>query len=164
HVWDDLAARFGCVVAADMIGFGFSAKPRRYDYAMSDQADLQEALLAHLRIRRVHVLAHDYGDTVAQELLAREAERETDRLVLESVCLLNGGLFPETHRATRGQKLLAGSLGPVLARLTNERTFARAMSAIFGRQTRPSAEELHDFWRLASESDGVALAPALLGY
>jgi pimeloyl-ACP methyl ester carboxylesterase len=160
-VWDALVRRFGCVVAPDMIGFGFSAKPRPYDYSMFDQADLHQALLAGLGIRRVHLLAHDYGDTVAQELLARHAE---GRLVVESACLLNGGLFPETHRATHAQQLLAGPDGPALARLTTEETFAAGLSFVFGPRTKPAPDEMHAFWRLVSEEDGAAIAPALLGY
>lgn len=163
-VWDRLAARFGRVVAPDMIGFGFSAKPRPYDYGIADQADLHEALLRRLGIRRVHVLAHDYGDTVAQELLARHEERRPDGIALESVCLLNGGLFPETHRATPGQILLAGPDGPAAAALLTEESFAAGMAGVFGPRTKPDAQTAHDFWRLVSANDGVALMPVLLGY
>jgi pimeloyl-ACP methyl ester carboxylesterase len=164
HVWDALAARFGCIVALDMLGFGFSAKPRPHAYAMAEQVDIQEALLVRLGIGSVHVLAHDYGDTVAQELLARHEERRTGSLVLESVCMLNGGLFPETHRATPGQLLLAGPDGPAIAAMMTEETYARGLAAVFGRETQPSAEEWHDFWRLTAESDGAVIWPALLGY
>jgi pimeloyl-ACP methyl ester carboxylesterase len=167
HVWDGLCERFACVVALDMIGFGFSAKPRPYAYSMLDQADVHEELLAALGIGRVHVLAHDYGDTVAQELIARHEERRANgdaTLVLESVCLLNGGLFPETHHATPGQLLLAGPDGPAVARLMTEEVYAQGLATVFGPRTQPSAEEMHDFWRLTSESDGTVLMPDLLGY
>jgi pimeloyl-ACP methyl ester carboxylesterase len=53
-----------------MIGFGFSAKPKAYDYSIFDQANLQEHLLQELGLNTLHVLAHNYGVTVAQELLA----------------------------------------------------------------------------------------------
>lgn len=167
RVWDGLGARFGTRVAADMIGFGFSAKPLPYAYTVADQADLQEALLAHLGLTRVHVLAHDFGDTVAQELLARHEERLAQGrpgLVLESLCFLNGGLFPEAHRATRTQRLLAGPLGPLLVRGLTRAGFGRKLAAIFGPGTRPSADELDDFWRLVTEGGGRRLAPRLLGY
>ena len=62
----------------------------------------------------VHVLAHDYGDTVTQELLARYDERQLTGGAgpeLASVCLLNGGLFPEVHRALLAQRLLLSPLG-----------------------------------------------------
>ncbi len=36
-----------------------------------EQADIVEKLLQELKVKRVHVLAHDYGDTVGQEMLAR---------------------------------------------------------------------------------------------
>jgi len=165
--WRALRARFACVIAPDMLGFGCSAKPQPHDYSMLEQSDLHEALLARLGVRGVHVLAHDYGDTVAQELLARHEERRArgdDTLVIESICLLNGGLFPETHRATRAQKLLASPVGPVLARATTEGTFAAGLAGVFGPRTKPDAAAMHDFWRLAAEHDGTRVVPALLGY
>ena len=42
-----------------------------YSYSLMDQADIAEELLSQLGVKETHVLAHDYGDTVAQELLAR---------------------------------------------------------------------------------------------
>ena len=54
-----------------MLGFGFSSKPRPYDYRITDQAELFESLCRSLHLDEVHVIAHDYGVSVAQELLAR---------------------------------------------------------------------------------------------
>lgn len=74
RLWAPLAERYR-LIACDMLGFGYSAKPRGHAYSLLEQADLQQALLAHLGERRpVHVLAHDYGDSVAQELIARRQE------------------------------------------------------------------------------------------
>lgn len=71
YLWQPLAQRYR-VIACDMLGFGDSAKPVNHDYSLLEQADLQQALLAHLNVDQpVHILAHDYGDSVAQELLAR---------------------------------------------------------------------------------------------
>lgn len=162
-VWDALAARFR-VVTADMLGFGFSAKPRDARYSIFTQADLFEALAAHLGISSPHLLAHDYGDTVAQELLARNGDRSSRRLRIESVCLLNGGLFPETHRALLTQKLLASPLGFLVARLMRERRFRKTFSAIFGPGTKPAADELAEYWAVVSERDGQLLFPKLIGY
>jgi len=162
RVWPELADRFR-LVAPDMLGFGFSAKPRGHAYTIAEQADLHEELCGLLAIDRVHVLAHDYGDTVAQELLARALEGEA-RVRIQSVCLLNGGLFPEAHRARPVQKLLAGPLGPLLARFMNERAFARGLSRVFGPRTQPSPETLHAMWRLIAREGGHRAAPALLRY
>jgi pimeloyl-ACP methyl ester carboxylesterase len=167
HQWPALCERFARVLAPDMIGFGYSAKPRDYPYSILDQADLHEALLRQHDVIQYHILAHDYGDTVAQELLARELERRASDITrprLRSVCFLNGGLFPETHRARLVQKLLASPLGPLLSRLLNERSFRKSFSAIFGPKTQPTAQALAEFWELVSLNDGVRIFHKLIGY
>jgi pimeloyl-ACP methyl ester carboxylesterase len=116
RVWDDLCARHSIVIAPDMTGFGWSDKPKRYDYSIHDQAAMHEELLRDQGIGECHVLAHDYGDTVAQELLARGTK-------MLSVTFLNGGLFPETHRPRPIQRVLASPLGFVVARLMIDRSF-----------------------------------------
>jgi pimeloyl-ACP methyl ester carboxylesterase len=63
------------------VGYGFSDKPRGADpqpYTIHTFADVAEGLLARLGVPRVHVLAHDVGDTVAQELLARHNRRQAE--------------------------------------------------------------------------------------
>jgi pimeloyl-ACP methyl ester carboxylesterase len=155
-IWPGLTARFD-VIAPDMLGFGFSAKPRGHGYSIAEQADLHLALLDWLGIGDVHALVHDYGVTVGQELLARGGR-------LQSIAFLNGGLFPETHRPRRIQRLLASPIGPWVARLSTERSFCRSFAAIFGPHTKPTPEELHAFWQLASRDDGMRALAGLIGY
>ena len=163
RVWEPLATRFR-LIALDMIGFGFSAKPVDYDYSIFDQATIHERLLASLDITRTHVLAHDYGDTVAQELLARHGERRAGAVALGSVCFLNGGLFPETHRALPVQRLLASPLGSLVGRLMNAERFARGFADVFGPHTKPSAAEMAEYWALVAENQGPRVAHKLIGY
>lgn len=163
-VWPSLCAQFEHVLAPDLLGFGFSAKPPHHRYSLMEQADLCEALLAHRGVTAVHVLAHDYGVSVAQELLARHLERQGQGVQLRSVVLLNGGLFPETHRPTGMQKLLRSPLGPLLTPLVRERGFGRALARVFGPQTKPTPIELHDFWRLVAQNNGPRAMPRLIRY
>jgi len=160
RVWPALAARYR-VLTLDMVGFGFTDKPHWFAYSIFAQADLFEALLAREHVTHYRLLAHDYGDTVAQELLARQRSASGARIVAAS--LLNGGLFPETHRALLAQKLLASPLGPLLARLSSYRMFASNMRAIWGKQPL-SDEELRGMWQLASMNDGMRVMPKLIGY
>lgn len=159
-IWPALVARHR-VLALDMLGFGFSAKPRPHRYSIFEQADLFEDFLAREQVTRVTVLAHDYGVTVAQELLARQpgAAARIDRLYL-----LNGGLFPETHRALAMQKLLASPVGPLLARVSSYRTFASSMRRIWGTVRPPDDTELRAMWQLVSHAEGAAVLPLLLRY
>ncbi len=160
-LWSQLTSHFH-VIAADMIGFGLSAKPAPYPYSILDQADLQQALLRQLKRDKgpVHVLAHDYGDTVAQELLARQQQSRV--LALTSLVLLNGGLFPETHKPVLLQKLLISPLGPLVARLTNYRSFARNFDLICARPL--GAEVLKDYWTLLQHNHGERALPGLIRY
>jgi pimeloyl-ACP methyl ester carboxylesterase len=165
-VWDVLRDKFR-LVAPDMIGFGFSAKPRDYDYSIRDQADLHEALLEFLGGQEVHVFAHDYGDTVAQELLRRYEERRyvgKRYIMIRSVCFLNGGLFPETYRLRLTQRLLMTRLGPLLGRLFNAWSFRRNFSSVFGPKTQPTEEELDDFWSLIAYNEGQRIIHKLIRY
>lgn len=160
--WPRLAGRFGRVIAADMIGFGFSAKPRSYDYDLVDQTDLQQELVRSLGVNEVHVLAHDYGVSIAQEMLARHADGTG--LKLQSVTLLNGGLFPETHHARPVQKLLLGPLGPLVSRIATERAFQKNLAEVFGPNTQPTPEQQRAFWTLWSAQGGDRLGHRLIRY
>ena len=161
YLWQPLAQRYR-VVACDMLGFGYSAKPRGHAYSLLEQADLQQALLAHIGEQRaVHVLAHDYGDSVAQELIARHQE---GRLQLASCVFLNGGLFPETHHPVRVQKLLLGPLGPLLGRLFSRRKLAQSFARIFGPHTQASEAELDALWQLVAYNNGPAVMHRLIRY
>jgi pimeloyl-ACP methyl ester carboxylesterase len=161
HLWQPLAQRYR-VIACDMLGFGYSAKPKGHDYRLLEQADLQQALLVHVgETRPMHVLAHDYGDSVAQELVARHVEQ---RFRMASCVFLNGGLFPETHRPVLAQKLLLSPLGALLGRQFNQRRLAANFSAIFGAATQPSATELDAFWQLVACNDGTRVMHRLIHY
>ena len=161
-IWDELGAHYR-LIAPDMLGFGFSEKPAGHNYTMHEQADLLEALASALGLNRFHVLAHDYGDTVAQELLARQ-NALADAHQWRSVSFLNGGLFPETHRARPAQKLLLGPLGGIATHLMQRGTLDRNMRTIFGPKSQPSAEELDHFWRLMRHNNGKRNFHRLMRY
>jgi pimeloyl-ACP methyl ester carboxylesterase len=161
-VWPSLERHFR-IAAMDMLGFGLSEKPRNIAYSIMDQADLQEALLEHLGVGEAHILAHDYGDTVAQELLARHNENALS-FSLKSVCFLNGGLFPERHRALPVQKLGLSPLGPLLGIFMSRAALRRSFDQIFGPETKASDEELSTHWALIRENGGAGILHRLLRY
>jgi pimeloyl-ACP methyl ester carboxylesterase len=161
-IWNGLSASYR-LVALDMLGFGFSDKPNPHDYSIMEQADLCEALVRELALEDFHVLAHDYGDTVAQEMLARQNEGTGVGKWL-SLGLLNGGLFPETHQALLIQKLLLSPIGPFLNKLSTKRTLDKSLSELFGKDTKPSPDLLESFWRLINHKGGKDVLYRLLTY
>ncbi len=158
-IWEQLS-KHCCLVTADMLGFGFSAKPYPHKYSLIEQADLLEALLNKLKVKKYHVLAHDYGVSVAQELLARQGGRKQPIL---SVCFLNGGLYPEHHKPLLVQKLMLSPLGPLLAKFFNRAKLRASFDAIFG-ERKADEGELAAFWQLIEYNDGRRVIPKLLHY
>lgn len=161
-IWNELEKEFP-LLAFDMIGYGFSAKPARFDYTTFKQVDILQALLENLKIKKVHILAHDYGNTITQELLARRSENRLN-FSIESICFLNGALFPETHKPILAQKLLISPIGFLFGRLVSDARFKQSLATVFGKDTQPTADELDDFLAVFKAGDGRRIAHKLIRY
>lgn len=160
-LWPALTERFD-VMVHDLIGLGKSAKPNK-PLTISLQADIIEGLAIKAGIREAHILAHDLGDTVAQELLARQFEKSSKVKWLSCV-FMNGGLFPETHRALFVQKMLLSPFGSVLAKLMSENSMRKSLVKIFSKAHPPSDDFIHETWKLTSENNGISMLPRLIQY
>ena len=161
-IWMQLARKFS-VLAFDMIGYGYSAKPFDFDYTTKNQVDILQALISHLKIEKLHILAHDYGNTITQELLARDGEKGLD-LEIKSICFLNGALFPETHRPILAQKILISPIGFLFGRLISDAGFKKSLASIFGENTQPTEEELDEFLQVFKYNNGRKIAHKLIRY
>jgi pimeloyl-ACP methyl ester carboxylesterase len=138
----------------DFLGFGDSDKPAQ-PYSLFDQASVAEQLWRRFDISSTVLVAHDYGVTVAQELLARLAEGRSAARI-EGVVLMNGGLYPEVYRPLRIQRLLAHRvLGPLVNAFVTESVFRRNFAAIFSRAHPVGEEELRQHWQSITRRDGV---------
>uniref|UniRef100_A0A8C3NDU8 AB hydrolase-1 domain-containing protein n=1 Tax=Geospiza parvula TaxID=87175 RepID=A0A8C3NDU8_GEOPR len=142
QIWEGLTQRFHRAIALDFLGFGFSDKPRPHGYSIFEQATIVEGPLRHLGLRhqRINLLSHDYGDTVAQELLHRSLPP-----LLPFALLKDGGL-----------------LSPLLLRLMN--FFSGGLGADFGPYTQPSQAELWDTWTAVRNDDGNLVRDSILQY
>jgi pimeloyl-ACP methyl ester carboxylesterase len=152
------------LITFDFLGFGLSDKPREQLYSLLMQADLVELVAARYASDEPLVLvAHDMGTSVATELLARELENKL-QFELASVLLFNGSMVIERASLTVGQKLLRSRLGPIAARLSNERSFRAQFGRIFSAQHPLSAEEAADQWSLLARNDGHRILDKLTFY
>lgn len=161
-IYPHLAAEFS-VLNFDLIGYGFSGKPTDFDYTTFQQADVLQNLVEQLNIKKLHVLAHDYGNTLTLELLARAAENRLS-FTIETICFLNGALFPETHRPILAQKLLISPLGFLFAKFIGDAQFKRSLASVFGEKTQPNAAELNDFVEVFKYNDGKRITHKLIRY
>lgn len=158
-LWGSLAKTY-TLITTDMLGFGFSDKPLPHAYSIIEQADLFESLLSHCRIKDYHILAHDYGVSVAQELLARQPGKKKPVL---SISFLNGGLYPEFHKPLLIQKLMLTRLGPLLAKFFTKNKLRKTFDSIFG-DKKATNEDLEAFWQLIELNGGRRVIPSLLRY
>ena len=161
-IWDDLTKRY-TVYAIDMIGFGYSAKPTDYVYSITDQARLHESFAKKMGINEAHLLVHDYGVSVAQEMLAAFHESGKDGLQILSCCFLNGGLFPHLHNARPIQKMLISPFGAILNRFLNKSSLRRNFNKVYGNK-KPTEQDIDQFYRLMTYNDGVKNTYKLMRY
>ncbi|KTF19019.1 alpha/beta fold hydrolase [Pseudoalteromonas sp. 10-33] len=161
-MWDELTKHY-FLVTLDMLGFGLSDKPINATYKITEQADLYTQFLKRLNITDVHILAHDYGDTVAQELLAIQVAAKSE-IHIHSVCFLNGGLFPHVHKPLFIQKLLLSKLGWIVPKLMSKQKFAKNLTTIFGKHTPPAPLVIDTLWALLNHNNGLRVMPKLINY
>jgi pimeloyl-ACP methyl ester carboxylesterase len=162
-IWPALTERF-TVIAPDMIGMGFSDKPVVYGYSVHDHADMHEALLTHLGVERYHMLAHDLGDSVGQELLARHefGEHAYGTSTIDSITWLNGGMFIEAYTPRLMQKVMSQTpLGDIMSPLQGNRLSRRLLeptiNELFGPNTKPSQHLMQQFHDILDYNAGKAV-------
>ena len=80
HTIPVLAQHFR-VIALDLKGFGYSARPAEGDYSLTAHADLVGQVMDQIGVARATVLGHSMGGAVAMRLALRAPER-VSRLVL----------------------------------------------------------------------------------
>jgi pimeloyl-ACP methyl ester carboxylesterase len=158
-----LAARYR-LLSLDFLGYGESDKPRPHRYSVFEQADLVEALWRHHGITTTQLVAHDFGDSVATELLARQAEGRLAATITQTV-LLNGGVYVDAYHPLLIQTLLRRPvIGPLISRLLTERAFARNFRAIFSAAHPISDADLRQHWQAIQRRDGARIYHALIRY
>jgi pimeloyl-ACP methyl ester carboxylesterase len=158
-IWDELTQKF-TVVVPDMLGMGFSDKPEKHQYSFEEMADLYAALFIELQITETHILAHDLGNSVVQELLARNEEGK-NQFAIKSIAFLNGGLFTDVYKPRLIQILLSKSpkpIGKILSRLMSRNSVSKATAEVFGINTKPSEELLNNCWDILNYNNGKSIA------
>jgi pimeloyl-ACP methyl ester carboxylesterase len=166
HDWakvaPELAARH-TLLAPDFLGFGASEKPVEHTYSLHGQADLVEALWAAEDVSETLIGAHDYGVSVAQELLARAAEGSLS-VELLGAHFMNGGLYPDLHRPQPVQTaLLDPELGPRISALVNEELFVAGLGPTFAPGYDAAADSA-DIWGATSKDGGERIGHLLIRY
>lgn len=152
------------VLAVDLPGFGASAKPRERTYSIHAAVDAVEAWWAHLGLGATVLAAHDYSVSVAQELLARRLD-ESAVTTIDAVVFMNGGVYPNLHRPTRGQQaLLDPEHGAAIAGGIDQVGFVAGIEGTWGQRVPFDVHAAREMYRSMHQDGGVAMMHTLLHY
>ncbi|MEZ5004048.1 MAG: alpha/beta hydrolase [Chitinophagales bacterium] len=163
HVLPKLSTSFR-VIVHDHLGFGYSDKPTNYSYSLIEQADYALRLWENLGVKKAHLIAHDYGTSVATEILAQRKETEL-AIIFQTVTLTNGSIHIELADLRFIQKLLKHKFwGPLVAKFSNEYIFVHQMRRLWFDQSKADLEELKALWIMGSAKGGKNVLPAITQY
>ena len=152
------------VIIHDHLGFGFSDKPLDYSYSLIEQADIALQLWKHLSLENVTLLAHDYGTSVATEIIAR-SNKELIDLNINELILCNGSMHIELAKLRTIQKLLKNKFtGKLVGKLANQSIFNRNIKKIYYESSKVSKEELNEMWFQIEQNNGRKVIHLLSNY
>ncbi len=142
------------VIMHDHLGFGLSDKPKDYAYQLMDQADIALELWRQLDVKSMHLLAHDYGTSVATEIIHRHNHNEIE-INIEKVTLCNGSMHIELSQLRPIQKLLKNRItGPIIARLASKATLSRNFKRIYSDASKVDDAEVTVIWEMMLHNKG----------
>jgi len=90
NVVQALRGRMRCIVP-DHVGMGLSDKPAKYPYQLARRIGDVQKLIAHLGLKRIHLVVHDWGGAIGMGVATRAADA-TGKIVI-----LNTAAFPDEN-------------------------------------------------------------------
>ena len=117
------------VIAVDMVGFGYSGKPRNGEYTIAGQAGLLMGLLDRLNIKRATLVGSSYGGAVAATC-ALDYPRRVEKLVLIGTVNNNRPLNYKLMRVF-GSPVFGDVVSPLL--IGSRRLLRRRMKRVYDR-------------------------------
>ena len=156
-VVEGLLSIFDRIVLFDMLGYGFSDKPtKNFTYSLFEQADTVFAVWKHFGIKGGHVLAHDMGDSVLTEIVARHQNNLlpawfSDGLL--SLTFTNGSMVLELASLRITQRIMLSSYGHLLKNAISFRVGSQQIRSAQGNDNL-SEQDIRDFWELNSQQEG----------
>lgn len=130
-VFLEFAAKGFRVIAPDLLGYGYSAKPRDFDYTIGAQARMIDRLLDKLGLDRANIIGSSYGGAIAATI-SLDYPARIERLVLVGAVTNNE---PTRYLLMRlfGSPLLGDIVSPLL--LGSRRLLKRRMKQVYDRHS-----------------------------
>jgi len=139
-VWSKVLLPLGAagfrVIAPDLLGYGYSGKPREQDYTIASQARMVMGLLRQLNIARVCLVGSSYGGAVAATI-ALDRPELVEKLVLVGAVTNNK---PTRYLLMRlfGSPIIGDILSPLV--VGSRRLLRLRMKRVYDRHAWPLDE------------------------
>lgn len=130
-VFLEFAAKGFRVIAPDLLGYGYSAKPRDFDYTITAQARMVDRLIDKLGLEQAIIVGSSYGGAVAATI-ALDYPKRVEKLVLVGAVTNN---VPTRYLLMRlfGSPLIGEILSPLL--LGSRLLLKRRMKQVYDRHS-----------------------------
>lgn len=155
HVFPFIETDFSYIIH-DHLGFGLSAKPSNYSYSLIEQAEVAIELWKQIGLKEIHLVSHDYGTTVANEIIVRKLQG-FEPVKIKSITFCNGSMHIELAKMKLVQKLLKHpTFGKYIVALMNKKMFIKTMQDIWFYKKLCDVEEmtiLYDLLMLNNNND-----------
>ncbi|MEP6944531.1 MAG: alpha/beta hydrolase [Acidobacteriota bacterium] len=90
YVWKTVAPMLAengfHVIAVDLIGFGFSDKPRAFEYSIQSQSRMIARFMSRIGIGRAVIVGSSYGGAVSLDLTLDYPEKVEKLVLVDAVC------------------------------------------------------------------------------
>lgn len=134
-VWSKVFLEFAAsgfrVIAPDLLGYGYSAKPRDFDYTIGAQARMLDKLLDQLELAKVTLVGSSYGGAIAASI-ALDYPTRVRQLVLVGAVTNNEPTKYLLMRLFRSP-LIGDILSPLL--LSSRQLLKRRMKRVYDRHS-----------------------------
>ena len=161
-----LSDYFDRIVMVDFPGFGLSDKPTRLTYSLFEQTDALLSAWRQLDVCGGHALAHDMGDSILTELVARSVQGLLPAWFhsgLHSLTFTDGNMVMEKAALVPMQRLLRQpAIGPIMSRLSNLSLFRNQVIQANGAPL--EIEDIDGMWQLNTLQNGHRLTWKLIRY
>lgn len=163
YIWDYIPKEYS-ILAHDHLGFGKSDKPYDYSYSLIEQADYAIKLCEKLSLQKIHLIAHDYGTSVATEIIARDNNKKL-QIDIQSVTLCNGSMLIDMAKLRPIQRLLKNKwVGPLIAKFSGANVFHRNMRNIWYDPYLYDQEHMQEHWNLLISNGGRKVLSKITNY
>ena len=156
-VLDGLSKIFDRIILFDMPGYGFSDKPTEgYTYSLMEQADAAFAVWQHFQVQGGHILAHDMGDSVLTEIVARHENGLLPGWFadgIRSLTFTNGSMVLDLAELRITQKLLLSRYGRQFNKITTYKVARQQIRSAHG-NSNLSEEDIQLLWELNTQHEG----------